>query len=180
MSLRATASRYAKALLEVAIAESDAARIERELDAIVSAVAAHAELQHALTSPRIPALAKQGVVRALAERGAVAEPLARVLDLLAQRGRLELLPELLAVYRERLLAHQNVAQGSVTSATPLAPDTVRQLAERLGQLTGKTVQLDANVDPSLIGGLVARVGSTVYDGSVRTQLEKMKQQLVGE
>lgn len=178
MSLRASASRYAKALLDVAIAESDAAGVERDLAAIVSAVTEHVELRHALTSPRVPASAKQGVVRALVERGNVAAPLGRLLELLARRGRLELLPELLAAYRERLLAHQNIVQGSVTSAVPLAPGTVQQLADRLGQLTGKTVQLNADVDPSLIGGLVARVGSTVYDGSVRTQLEKMKQELV--
>lgn len=178
MNLRASATRYAKALLEVAVAESDAARVELDLAAIVSVMDDHAELHHALTSPRIPAASRRGIVGALAERGNVAPPLAKLLGLLADRGRLALLPEVLAVYRERFLAHQHIVQASVTSAAPLAPDTVQRLAERLGALTGKQVQLSATVEPSLLGGMVARVGSTVYDGSVRTQLEKMKQQLV--
>jgi F-type H+-transporting ATPase subunit delta len=178
MSQRASATRYAKALLDVAVAESDAARVEQELAGIVSAIAGHAELRHALTSPRIPAAARQGLVGALAARLGVAAPLAKLLGLLAGRGRLGLLPELLAVYRERLLDHQLIVQASVTSAAPLAPDALQRLAERLGALTGRQVRLRAAVEPSLLGGVVARVGSTVYDGSVRTQLEKMKQQLV--
>lgn len=178
MSHRASATRYANALLSVAVAESDPSRIEQELTAIVSAMNDHAELRHALTSPRIPATARQGVVGALAARVGAAPPLAKLLGLLAERGRLALLPELLAVYRERLLAHQHIVQATVTSAAPLSPETLQRLAERLRALTGQQVQLSPAVDSSLLGGMVARVGSTVYDGSVRTQLEKMKQQLV--
>jgi F-type H+-transporting ATPase subunit delta len=178
MNLRASATRYAKALLDIAIAESDAARIEQDLAAIVSVMDEHSELRHALTSPRIPAAARRGIVGALAERATVAPPLAKLLALLADRGRLGLLPELLVVYRERLLAHQHIVQASVTSPAPLAPETLQRLAERLGALTCKQVQLSAAVDPSLLGGMVARVGSTVYDGSVRTQLAKMKEQFI--
>ena len=64
------------------------------------------------------------------------------------------------------------------SAAPLSPEKVQSLEQSLARLTGKQVQLDVTIDPSLIGGVVARIGSTVYDGSIRTQLEKMKQQLV--
>jgi F-type H+-transporting ATPase subunit delta len=178
MSLRASATRYAKALLEVAAAESDPARVEQDLAGIVSAITAHAELRQALTSPTVPGQARRGLVGALGERMGVAAPLAKLLQMLAERGRLELLPEILQVYRERLLSHQNIVQAEVASAAPLSPETLEQLAGRLSALTGKRVQLAASVDPELIGGVVARVGSTVYDGSVRTQLEKMKQRLV--
>ena len=89
-----------------------------------------------------------------------------------------LLPELLASYRERLLDHQKVVRAIVTTAIPLGADRAQAIERGLAQLTGRTVTLATNVDPSIIGGVVARIGSTVYDGSVTTQLQKMKQRLV--
>jgi F-type H+-transporting ATPase subunit delta len=178
MSLRTSASRYAKALLDVVVQESDPAQIERELSDIVEVMSQHGELRRAMTNPAVPQHARLGVVRALVERARVQPPLAKLLVMLAERGRLELLPHLLDVYRERLLAHSNLVRGSVTSAVPLAPEKVTALEQRLGSLTGKQVRLTVDVDPSLVGGVVARIGSTVYDGSIRTQLDKMKQQLI--
>ena len=178
MSLRTSATRYAKALLDVAVRESDPAQIEREMADIVTAMFEHDELRRVMTNPAVPQHARLGVVRALVERARAQPPLAKLLLMLAERGRLELLPDLLDVYRERLLAHGNVVRASVTSAVPLATEKVTALEQRLGGLTGKQVQLTIDVDPSLVGGVVARIGSTVYDGSIRTQLEKMKQQLI--
>jgi F-type H+-transporting ATPase subunit delta len=178
MSLRTSATRYAKALLDVAINESDLATIERDLASIVEAVEGHGELRRILTSPGTPQSARMSITKALAARAGVQAPVAKLLALLADRGRLELLPELLAVYRERLLAHHNIVRATVTSATALSADKVQQLEASLSRLTGKRVQLDTRVDPSIIGGVVTRIGSTVYDGSVRTQLQKMRQQLV--
>ena len=178
MSTRTSATRYAKVLLDVAVTESDPLQIERDLTSVVSAITEHAELHRVLTSPRTPQAARLNIVQALTERAQVQRPVARLLMLLAEGGRLELLPDLLAVYRERLLAHSNIVQGSVTSATPLQPETVRALEASLGGVTGKTVRLDATLDPAIIGGVVTRIGGTVYDGSIRTQLAKMRQQLV--
>jgi F-type H+-transporting ATPase subunit delta len=178
MSLRTSATRYAKALLDVAIKESDPVRIEQDLGAIVAAMTEHQELGRVLTSPGTPQAARVNIIKALSARAQLQPPVAKLLALLADRGRLELLPELLAVYRERLLAHNNVIRASVTSATPLPAKRVEALAASLGELTGKKVQLDATVDPAIIGGVITRLGSTVYDGSIRTQLAKMRQQLV--
>jgi F-type H+-transporting ATPase subunit delta len=178
MSLRTSATRYAKALLEVAIRESDPAQIERQLADIVGAMSEHRELRRVLTNPAVPQHARVGVVRALVDRAGAEPPLAKLLAMLAERGRLELLPDLLDVYRERLLAHGNVVRAAITAAAPLAEDKVKALEQRLGGLTGKQVRLTVDVDPSLLGGVVARIGSTVYDGSIRTQLQKIKQQLI--
>jgi F-type H+-transporting ATPase subunit delta len=178
MSLRTSATRYARALFDIAVQESDPARIGSELESVVTALRDNRDLHHALMSPQVPPASRIGVVRTLAERASLAPPLAKLLVLLAERGRLELLPDLLAVYRERLLAHQNIVQASVTSAAPLSNETVHTLQQRLSDATGKHVQLAADVDPDLIAGIVTRIGSTVYDGSVRTQLHKLKQQLV--
>jgi F-type H+-transporting ATPase subunit delta len=69
-------------------------------------------------------------------------------------------------------------RGTVLAAAPLGPDKVSALERSLSAATGKKVQLETQVDPSLIGGVVARIGSTVYDGSIRTQLQKVRQQLI--
>jgi F-type H+-transporting ATPase subunit delta len=178
MSLRTSATRYAKALLDVAINESDPIAIERDLTTIVDSIKQHDELRRILMSPRTPNTVRVNVVKALAERANVQMPLAKLLAMLAERGRLELLPDMLVVYRERVLAHNNVVRATVTSAAPLSADKVERLEASLSNLTGKKVQLETQVDPSIIGGVVTRIGSTVYDGSIRTQLQKMRQQLV--
>jgi F-type H+-transporting ATPase subunit delta len=178
MSLRTSATRYARALFDVAVLESDPEQIERDLSAIVDAMTGHAELQRAFTSPGVPTAVRLNVVRAVAEKVGAQPPLAKLVVMLAERGRLELLPVLREVYRDRLRAHRNVVQAEVTSAVPLAAEQVHALGRSLGSLTGKQVELAVGVDPALIGGVVARIGSTVYDGSIRTQLQKMKQELV--
>jgi F-type H+-transporting ATPase subunit delta len=178
MSLRTSATRYAKALLDVAIKESDPARIEQEFATVVEAMTTHAELHRVLTSPRTPQAARVSIVKALTARAGAQLPLAKLIAILAERGRLELLPEMLAVYRERLLAHRNIVRAVVTSAVPLGADKVRALEQRLASVTGKNVQLETTVDPEIVGGVITRIGSTVYDGSIRTQLAKMRQQLV--
>jgi F-type H+-transporting ATPase subunit delta len=178
MSLRTSATRYARALLEVALRESDAQRIERELGSFVDALNTMPDLNRALLSPRIPAATRRAVVDAVAKQIGMEPPLAKLLGMLADRGRLEIYNDLLAVYRERLLAHQGIVRGEVSSAMPLAPEKVAGLERSLSAATGKQVQLETAVDPSLVGGVVARIGSTVYDGSIRTQLQKIRQQLI--
>jgi F-type H+-transporting ATPase subunit delta len=103
---------------------------------------------------------------------------AKLLVLLADRDRLGLLPDLLDVYRERLMDYRQVVRAEVTTAVPLSQDRAAQLEQRLAELTGRRVTMTAKVDPSLIGGIVTRIGSTVYDGSVATHLETMKQRLM--
>jgi F-type H+-transporting ATPase subunit delta len=178
MSLRTSATRYARALLDVALRESDPQKIERDLTSFVNAVNSSPDLKRALTSARIPAATRRAVVDGISKQIGMDPPPAKLLGLLADRGRLEIFNELLVVYRERLLAHQGIVKGSVTAAAPLAGDQVAALERSLSTATGKQVQLETAVDPSLIGGVVARIGSTVYDGSIRTQLHKIRQQLV--
>lgn len=178
MSLRTSATRYAKALLDVAIKESDPKKIERDLTSVAAAMAESAELRRAMTNPGIPQDVRVNIVRAVTDKIGVELPLQKILKMLADRGRLDLVPLMADVYRERLLAHDNIVRATVTSAMPLTPAKLDGLAASLGELSGKKVQIETTVDPTLVGGVVARIGSTVYDGSIRTQLQKMKQQLV--
>jgi F-type H+-transporting ATPase subunit delta len=179
VSVRASAARYARALLDVVIAEKgDAERVEQELASIVDVIQRHAELQRVLLNPAIPVTGKRGVMKELTARTAVSTPLAKLMGLLADRDRLVLLPDLLAVYRERLMDYQQVVRAEVTTAVPLPQDRAAQLEKRLGEVTGRRVTMTAKVDPAIIGGVVTRIGSTVYDGSVATHLETMKQKLI--
>ena len=178
MGTRASARRYAKALLDVAAQESDLNEIARGLASVAAIISAHHDLLRVLTAPGIATSARVAVARALASRLGLAQPLAKLLVLLAERGRMELLPDIAEVYSERVLAHQNVVPAEVTSAVPLNDDQVGALTHRLSHVTGASVRLSMNVDPAILGGLVTRIGSTVYDGSIQTQLRKVKQQLV--
>jgi F-type H+-transporting ATPase subunit delta len=113
----------------------------------------------------------------LTQHAQLSPVLGKLLVLLAERDRLLLLPDLVVAYRERLADHQNVVRANVTTAAPLAPERVEQIRHSLSRATGRAVTLETQVDPALIGGLVARVGGTVYDASVMTQLERMRQRL---
>jgi F-type H+-transporting ATPase subunit delta len=179
MSSRAVASRYARALFDVVVAENGSPeQVERELGAIADLIAGHAELRGVLTNPAIPVSGKRGVVQSLVSRTSMSPVLAKLLLMLADRDRVGTLPDLVEVYRERVMDHQQVVRAEVTTAMPLAPDRAAQLQGRLAEVTGRRVMMTTKVDSALIGGVVARIGSTVYDGSVATQLETIRQKLL--
>jgi F-type H+-transporting ATPase subunit delta len=176
---KAAAIRYARALFDVAVKEqSSLDDIEAQLAAFVALFTQHAALEKVLLNPAVPVPRKRAAVAELAARMGTGPILTKLLLLLAERDRLIVLPDLLAAYRSRLLDHRHVVRAEVTTAVPLSPDRARQIEQRLAQVTGKTVTVSAQVDPAIIGGLVARIGSTVYDASVTRQLEKMKSRLV--
>jgi F-type H+-transporting ATPase subunit delta len=140
-------------------------------------MSSNAELQSALTNPGVPVARKRAVTEALTTRLDVSSPVRKLLSLLAERDRLGLVQDLLAVYRERLMEHQQIVRAEVTTAEPLSAERAAQLRQRLAEATGRHVDVTTSVDPAIIGGLVARIGSTVYDGSVATQLSKMRERL---
>ena len=178
MTSRATANRYARALFDVARAErADFDRIERELVEFNNLVTANEMLQRALTNPAVPASKKRAVVEQLIGRAGLLVPVSKLLLLLAERDRLGILPELIEGYRNRLLDHLNVVRAQVVTAVPLPADRADALQANLARATGRKVQLDTRVDEGIVGGAVARLGSTVYDGSITRQLEKMRETL---
>jgi F-type H+-transporting ATPase subunit delta len=181
MSTRASATRYARALFDVALKESSVEQVGADLAAFADLVQQHPELQRVLTSPAVPVARKRALVETLLARLALASgTVNKILLLVADRDRLALLPELLTVYRERLREHQHVVEAEVTTAEPLSEDRAAQLRQRLSTMTGRDVTMTTKVDPGIIGGMVARVGSVVYDGSVATQLQTIRQRLVGQ
>jgi len=176
---RTAATRYARALLDVAIKErANLEQVQDELSQFADLFTQHPTLQKVLLNPAVPVPRKRAAIVELTRSAHVSPILSKLLVLLAGRDRLVRLPDLLAAYRERLLDHQHVVRADVTTASPLAPDRAQAIQNGLARVTGRTVILSTHVDPSIIGGVVARVGSTVYDGSVTRQLEKMKERLV--
>jgi F-type H+-transporting ATPase subunit delta len=177
MSTRTSAARYARALFEITIKESDLAAAERDLAGFVDLVKQHPDLQRALANPVVSASAKREVVQQILDRGTPTAPAAKLLLLLASRGRLELTPTILDVYRERLMEHRQVIRAEVTTAAPLSPERVTEMQQRLAAITGRSVTMTTKVDEAIIGGVVTRIGSTVYDGSFATQLAKVRETL---
>jgi F-type H+-transporting ATPase subunit delta len=177
MSVRASAARYARALLDVTIKESDPERAERELATFVDLVGHHPDLERVLANPVVSAADKRAVVQQVVERLQLTTPVAKLLVLLATRGRLPLVRDLLEVYRERLMEQRRIVRAEVTTATPLSQERAAQLQQRLAAATGRAVTMTIKVDASLIGGVITRIGSTVYDGSVAAQLAKVRDRL---
>jgi F-type H+-transporting ATPase subunit delta len=178
MTNRTAATRYARALLDVAVAEkADLDQVERDLAAIVDLFTQHKALAQVLLNPVVPVPRKRAAMDALTARGNLLPMVAKLLGLLAERDRLVLLPDLLSAYRDRLLQHRNVVRAEITTTTPLPADRVKAIEASLARASGRTVSLSANVDPGIIGGVVTRMGSTIYDGSVTRQLQRMKEKL---
>lgn len=177
MSNRSSAARYARALLDVSRAEGDPQAVDRDLEDFVSLVRGNPALERALVNPAIPVQRKSALVKELLDRSPVNPVLAKLLVLLAERDRLVLLPDLLEDYRRRLMDLMKVVQAEVTSAVPLPAPAAEAIERAIAERTGRTVRLTARVDPAIIGGVVTRIGCVVYDGSVKRQLEKMKDAL---
>ena len=180
MTSGAAAGRYARALFDVVKQEGgNLEQVETDLQQFVDLFTQYPALASTLGNPAIPASKKQAVARALIERAGNLSPvLSKTILMLGDRDRLMLLPQILRLYRERLMDHRQVIRGEVTTAAALSPDKLRSLEQGLQQATGRKVILESRVDPSIIGGVVTRLGSTVYDGSVTTQLQKLKQSLI--
>ena len=178
MSSRSSAIRYARALFDVAKKDGDVRQPGREVAAFAQLVAGNEMLGRTLSNPAIPVARKRAVVeQMLARAGTVSPVVSKLLLLLAERDRLMLLPDLVSAYESRLMDEAQIVRAQVTTAVALTDDRVGALQQGLARATGRQVQLETRVDPSIIGGAVARIGSTVYDGSVTTQLLKVKERL---
>lgn len=179
MSLRTSANRYAKALFDVALQEkADLAQIDRDLQAVAEMLKTSPDLALNLSRGSVTDAQRQSLMEAVAKAMSLSTQVGKLMVMLGKSGRLDLVPDLTEAFRERLLSHQNVVRAEVTSAAPLSPEKTKALEESLAKVTGKKVELSVSVDPDLLGGVVAKIGSTVYDGSVKTQLQRMRQELV--
>jgi F-type H+-transporting ATPase subunit delta len=174
MSERAAA--YAEAFLGIAQAEGSVERLENELFRVARALEGSDQLRIALTDAAIPVERRQGIVEDLLGGRASALTTALV-SFLVGAGRVRELPEVADTFVARAAELRQEAVAEVRSAIQLDSDQQTRLAAALGKATGKRITLKVVIDPSVLGGLVARVGDTVIDGSVRSRLDQMKESL---
>jgi F-type H+-transporting ATPase subunit delta len=174
MIVGSIARRYAKALFSLADEQGQVEQWSTGLDALGRALAASAELRGTLASPLFDKDQRRGVVAALARSIALPVTPANFLLLLADRARLAYLPAIIQEFRDLADGRLGRVRAKVTSAVPLSPDEAKGIAERLAQGRKAQVIVETAVDPALLGGVVAQVGSLVYDGSVRSQLEELR------
>jgi F-type H+-transporting ATPase subunit delta len=167
---------YANALFEIARAEGRSEDVEDELFRFARTFEANDALRDALTDERIPAQRRQAVVEDLL--GDRASPVtANLVSMVVGGGRGRELPAIIDRLIERAAQERQHEVAEVTSAVPLDDDQQRRLAEALSNATRKRIEVRVNVDPSILGGIVARIGDIVIDGSVRHRLDQLKEKL---
>lgn len=178
MSTQSVARQYAKALFVVADRNARTAAVGSDLAEIVALVSGHVELERFFASPVVLPRRKREVVDAIlaASVGGTAE-VQRLLTLLADRDRMEALTGIETEYRTLLMEAGRAVEADVVTAMPIADEHLAALGTTLGRATGRTVTVNGRVDPEILGGVVARVGSLVFDGSVAGQLRRLRQRV---
>jgi F-type H+-transporting ATPase subunit delta len=178
MTLQSIARRYALALFDVAEKRGHADQALRDLTAFDGLIQAHPDLRRAFETPAVPAQKKRAVVESLlAGDETISDEARRLLLMLAERDRLILVGGIVQALLTRVQLARRVFPADVTTAVPLGDQRKTALAAALGQATGGEVLLTEHVDPSIIGGVIAKVGTVVFDGSVIRQLERMRETL---
>jgi F-type H+-transporting ATPase subunit delta len=183
MTLSAVATRYASALADVVTGSGSPLRPEAavsELRAFESALQASPELQNALISPAVPASRKRAVVGRIADALKLSRISRNFLFVLIDHRRIASLSAVIHSFELIVDERLGFARAEVSSARELTENQRAALSAELERLTGKRIRMRFAVDESLIGGAVARIGSTVYDGSVRGQLASMGRRLSAE
>jgi F-type H+-transporting ATPase subunit delta len=176
----AVARRYAAAMADVAIERNNADRVRADFSGFVSAFYSAADLRNFLESPAVSIEVKQKVIGAVAAKMQLDGGVTNFIRLIVHHGRTESLREIEGALGEELNARMGIALAEVTSARPLNENERRELTAALERRTGKRIEARFREDGSLLGGAVVRVGSTVYDGSVRERLNRLREQLAGE
>jgi F-type H+-transporting ATPase subunit delta len=180
----AVANRYARALVDVVMAPGSPLKPEdavTQLRAVDAVIQESPELRNALLTPAIQNSRKRAVMAKLLEETAGGSPLIRNFTyVLIDHRRIPIIGEIREAFELQVDERLGFARAEVTSAAPLEHSVGEQLETELSRLTGKRMRLRFDVDPALLGGVVARIGSTVYDGSVRGELRQLAKKLAGQ
>ncbi len=172
------AKRYATALLELGSESGQLDGLVEELQRAAAAYESSPELRTALADPLIPVQAKQQILTEVAQRLGLGASARNTLNLLLDRRRIRALPAIAQRLREMADDKRGILRAEVLTAMPLPEEYFTQLQQQLERVTGRRIALDRKLDPSIIGGVVARVGDTVYDGSLIARLRKMKETML--
>ncbi len=179
MSVQTVARRYASALVDVVLQRGEAREVQGELLAWEKMFQASPMLQEVFRNPTIALDKKRGVLNKLIDRSKPKPATANFLKVLLQNQRLTDLGEINQKLAEILDLRAGMVAATVTTARTVPENAQQKLHAKLLSLTGKKVRINFTTDPELIGGLVTRIGSTVYDGSVRNHLQLIKEKMAG-
>ncbi len=169
------AQRYASALFEVALEAEAVDAVGKDLDAFDGLLSASADLKRLVGSPVFSADEQTRAIGAVLAKAGIGGIAANFVALAARNRRLFVLPDMIRAYRALAAAHRGEQAAEVTSATPLTEDQVSSLSSALsGVAQGKTIRIVPKVDPSIIGGLIVKVGSRMIDTSLKTKLTSLK------
>ena len=180
MSIQTVARRYATALADVVTERSEARQVQEELSAWETMMNVNPMLMEVFRNPTIPYEQKQKVLTSLIERARLRQTSANFLQVLLRNQRLTDLSEINSRFAQVLDERSGVVSAEVTTARPVPDGQQEALRSKLTTVTGKHVRLSFKTDAELIGGIVTRIGSTIYDGSVRTQLQQVKEKMIGK
>ncbi|MGQ0505529.1 MAG: ATP synthase F1 subunit delta [Myxococcaceae bacterium] len=172
------ARRYAKALLEIASESNSLDAVSQQLETFASALCNNAELADLATNPAYSRAQRQAVLEGILKLVPdTSTAVGNVLRLLVDRNRLASLPDIQRLFRDMADVRSGRVRGRITTAVPMQIDALERMRNMLERMTQRKVILDTHVDPKILGGASAQVGSVVYDGSVRSQLEDLRRTL---
>jgi F-type H+-transporting ATPase subunit delta len=174
------AARYARALADVVRDPDSLEKTAGELETFTQLLSGSKPLREILLNPSFPLSRKAAVLESLARKSRASDPTRRLLQLLLRKGRLSLLGEISLEFRRMEEERLDRVSVEVTTAIPLDAAQRKRLTASLQRFTGKTVRLESKVDPEILGGARARIGSVVYDGSVTGRMQRLKRRLIGE
>jgi F-type H+-transporting ATPase subunit delta len=173
------ARRYARALLDVALDKGDPSALRSELDQAAFLLREKKDLSALLSHPAVGAERKKQVLDKVFRAAGASDLLVRLLELLVERQRVALLPAVATAFADLSNAQRGVVAAEVVSATGLDEAQKAALRDAVGQLTGRQVELQASVEPAVLGGLLLKLGGLTYDGTLRARLRALRQRLGG-
>ena len=173
------AKRYAKALFSIGKEDGKYEAYNDALQGVAELYTTTPEVEDALTNPLYPLDTREKVMAGIIESIKADAVMGNFLSLLVQKKRAEILPEIAEEFQIMVDDDKNISHGSVISAVELDAELQSKVQATLEKLTGKKVELTASVDPSIIGGIIAKVGDLVLDGSIKTQLASLKDSIKG-
>ena len=176
--IRTIAKRYARALVELSEEKKIVDKTKADLAAFVGAVDALPAMQKLFSSPVFTPENKMAVIKDLAGKLNMQQITKRFVEHLAETGRIRYVKDVNEAFQEILAERQNRAAVRLTTAVAINNDDLADIKQKLEGLTGKLVDINSQVDATLIGGAKAQIGSTIYDGTIKNQLNKMRNQLM--
>jgi F-type H+-transporting ATPase subunit delta len=178
--LKSAAMQYANAFADIAVAQGAPQTSVKQLADFGEAFATSAELRNFLGSPAVDTKAKHRVIEKIIAQQGAGKIVRNFLFVILDHHRAQILPEIIAAVQNVVRQRQGIAEAEVSSAVELSSAQKTELAKTLSRLTGKRIEPKYSLDPALLGGAIARVGDTIYDGSLRSRLAEMRTRLAEE